>query len=165
MIWPFLGLLVHTMTSAPKNQYDSPDFEFSYAVYIWSNVFSWAKDNSCPQEFQVRGSSQDSMASLWSAYGQLGAIRIHARSIDKWSAPGLEEAMAPLISMVPSAFLWFRSPRTMAGREMISNMLVIFLSYTRTLLLFDVVWCRTRSYHLSKSAELSRNCAVLTRAL
>jgi hypothetical protein len=61
------------------------------------------------------GPTRISMASLWSAYGQLGATRIHVWSMDMWSDPGLEEAMAPLISMVPSAFVWFSSPGLCRG--------------------------------------------------
>jgi hypothetical protein len=96
---------------------DSPDFEFSYRNLMPSidgQRFFLDKRQFFPQEFQVRGSNQDiygqPMVSLWSAL-----CHIHAWSIDKWSDPGLEDAMAPLISMVLSAFVWFRSPRTMAG--------------------------------------------------
>jgi hypothetical protein len=75
MFWPFLGLLVPTMISASKSLYRQPRFRDQLsqfdAVYIWSTVFWWTKDNSCPQEFQVRGSNQgiygQPMVSLWSA--------------------------------------------------------------------------------------------------
>jgi hypothetical protein len=56
---------------------------------------------------------------LWPAYGQPMVSSVPYVSMpDPWigrSDTGLEEAMAPLISLVPSAFVWFRSPRTMAG--------------------------------------------------
>jgi hypothetical protein len=55
MFWPFPGVLVPAMTSASKNQYRGPRFRVELlrldAVDIWSKVFSWRTDNSCPQRF------------------------------------------------------------------------------------------------------------------
>jgi hypothetical protein len=51
----FPGVLVPAMTSASKNQYRQPRFRVQLlqfdAVYIWSKVFSWTTDNSCPHTF------------------------------------------------------------------------------------------------------------------
>jgi hypothetical protein len=55
MFWPFLGVPVPTMTSASKNQYDRPDFEFIYHTLMplmhGQRFFSLTKDNSCPRNF------------------------------------------------------------------------------------------------------------------
>jgi hypothetical protein len=88
-----------------KNCTDSPDFEFSYhnlMPFIYGQRFcSWTTDNSCPQEFQVRGSNQDiygqPMVSLWSAWCHTYPCLIH-----RWvERPSSGRSYAPLISMVP----------------------------------------------------------------
>jgi hypothetical protein len=59
-----------------------------------------------------------------------GAIRIHAWSIDQWSDPGLEEAMALLISMILSACVWCRSPPDYGGGILVP---VLVLAITSTI--------------------------------
>jgi hypothetical protein len=111
MFWPFPGLLVPTMTSASNNQCRQLRFRFIYhnlmpCIY-GQRFFSWTTDNSRPQELEVRGSNQDiygqPMVSLWSARRHTYPCLIH-RYVER-----------PRSGMVPSAFLCFRSPRTMAG--------------------------------------------------